>query len=84
MINTQTPDSSNTPGTPSLEELSLETCQAVLVCLNTRRFVVAWHDEPRDLWPINGGWERLRDLKPGDEVIYKGDRTTIRALDVYR
>lgn len=69
---------------PPLDQASLQNCEAVLICLNTRRFVVARHGEPKNLWPINGGWDKLRDLKPGDEVIYKGDRTTVRALDVYR
>ena len=75
----------NTPtfNLPSFEESSLQDCEAVLVCLNTKRFVIVRYDEPKDFWPVDGGWEKLRDLKPGDEVIYKGDRTTIRAIDVY-
>ena len=73
-----------TPPRPSFEETSLENCEAVLICLNTRKFIVIRHDGPRNLWPIDGGWDKLRDLKPGDEVIYKGDRTTVVALDVYR
>jgi hypothetical protein len=71
-------------GRPTSDETSLENCEAILICLNTRRFIVARHDEPKNLWPIGGGWDKLRDLKPGDEVIYKGDRTTVRAVDVYR
>ncbi len=78
MMNTQTSDLS------TFEDVSLQDCEAVLICLNTRRFVVARPGDPRDLWPIDGGWEKLRHLKPGDEVIYKGNRTTVRALDVYR
>ena len=46
--------------------------------------MVARPGEPRDLWPVDGGWDKLRDLKPGDEVIYKGNVTTVRAVDVYR
>ncbi|MGI9474377.1 MAG: hypothetical protein ACR2NZ_22740 [Rubripirellula sp.] len=69
---------------PPIDDVSVENCEAVLICLNSRRFVVARPNEPKDLWPVDGGWEKLRQLKPGDEVIYKGDRTTVRALDVYR
>ena len=69
---------------PELDEVSVQNCEAMLICLNSRRFVVARPDEPKDLWPIDGGWKKLRDLKPGDEVIYKGEQTTVRALDVYR
>ncbi len=68
----------------SCEKDSLADCEAILVCLQNRRFVIARPDEPRDLWPLDGGWENLRELKPGDEVVYKGVRTIVRALDVYR
>lgn len=78
MMNAQTPDQA------SIEEVSLENCEAILICLNTRRFVVARHDQPKDLWPVDGGWAKLRHLKPGDEVIYKGARTVVRAVAVYR
>ncbi|MDE0862991.1 MAG: hypothetical protein OSA98_04330 [Rubripirellula sp.] len=75
---------SNTLSPPSIEDVSVEDCEAVLICLNSRRFVVARPGEPRDLWPLGGGWDKLRQLKPGDEVIYKGHLTTVRAVDVYR
>jgi hypothetical protein len=79
----------SSPGQSSLEELALEEltldeCEAILICLSTKRFVVVRTDQPENLWPIAGGWDKIRDLKPGDEVIYKGDRTTVRALDTYR
>ncbi len=66
------------------EHATLESCHSVIVCLNNRRFVVVRHEEPKDLWPIDGGWQKLRDLQPGDEVIYKGQRTRVRAVDIYR
>ena len=68
----------------SFEDSSLVDCEAVMICLSTRRFIIVRTREPKNLWPIDGGWDKLRDLKPGDEVIYKGERTTVRALDVYR
>lgn len=69
---------------PNCDDVSVENCEAMLICLDSGRFVVARPDEPRDLWPVDGGWDKLRELRPGDPVIYKGDRTTVRALDVYR
>ncbi|MBD54330.1 MAG: hypothetical protein CMM05_04505 [Rhodopirellula sp.] len=75
---------SKTISPPSVEDVTVEDCEAVLICLSTRRFVVARPGEPRDLWPVDGGWDKLRDLKPGDEVVYKGNVTTVRAVDVYR
>jgi hypothetical protein len=83
MMKTQTPERLSQAET-SFKEPSLEDCEAILICLNSNRFVVVCVGEPENLWPIDGGWDKLRDLKPGDEVIYKGDRTTVRALDVYR
>ena len=66
------------------EHATLETCESVIVCLNNRRFVVIQPDNPKDLWPIDGGWQKLRELRPGDEVVYKGQRSQVRAVDVYR
>ena len=66
------------------EHATLKTCEAVILCLNNRRFVVVRPDDPKDLWPIDGGWQKLRNLQPGDEVVYKGQRTQVRAVDVYR
>lgn len=66
------------------DQASLDTCESVILCLDNRRFVVVRHGDPKDLWPIDGGLQKLRQLRPGDEVIYKGQRTQIRALDVYR
>lgn len=65
-------------------EPELDSCQSLLICLSTRRFVVVRTDEPENLWPIDGGWDKIRELKPGDEVIYKGQRATVRRLDTYR
>lgn len=76
-----------TPWQPDPQELQpegLENCDSIILCLSDRRFVVIRTDTPKDLWPINGGWEVLRKLQPGDPVVYKGKRTEVRALDVYR
>lgn len=66
------------------EPVTLETCDSLILCLNNRRFVVVRHDTPKDLWPVDGGWPKVRQLRPGDEVVYKGQRTHVRAIDVYR
>lgn len=69
---------------PCDEQATLGTCESVILCLSNRRFVVVRPDDPRDLWPLDGGWPKLRHLRVGDEVIHKGERTRIRAVDVYR
>ena len=69
---------------PSFEERTFDDCQAILVCLNNGTFVVVRHDEPKNLWPLRGGWQAMRRLRAGDDVIYKGERARVLALDVYR
>jgi hypothetical protein len=66
------------------ENASLETCESMILCLQNGRFVVIRHNDPKDLWPIDGGWQKMRELQPGDEVVYKGDLTNVRAVEVYR
>lgn len=57
---------------------------SILVCLSNGRFVVIRDDKPRGFWPVDGGWQRLWQLQPGDEVIHHGDRATVRAVLAYR
>ena len=66
------------------DDVALADCEALLVCLNNGRFVVVRPAEPRDLWPVSGGWEKVRELAAGDEVIYKGGKAVVRAIEVYR
>ena len=68
----------------SVDDASIADCEALLVCLNSGRFVVVRPSEPKDLWPVDGGWEKIRELTPGDEVVYKGNKSIVRAVEVYR
>ena len=45
---------SKTLSPPSVEDVTVEDCEAVLICLSTRRFVVARPGEPRDF--VADGW----------------------------
>ncbi|MEM9587154.1 MAG: hypothetical protein AAGA03_07725 [Planctomycetota bacterium] len=63
---------------------SLDTCQAVLIGLDSGRFVVVRREGPRDLWPLTPLCKRVRDLTFGDQVMYKGKRYTVRAVVVYQ
>lgn len=83
-MNRQPTTKQPTSSRQTLEQTALEDCDAVLICLNTRRFVVVRYAEPKNLWPIDGGWEKLRRLQPGDQVVYKGLIATVLALEVYR
>lgn len=61
----------------------LETCEAVMIGLGTRRFTIVRRDEPPRIYSIHPRRDRIRDLRPGDEVLYDGQRHVIRSLQVY-
>jgi hypothetical protein len=68
----------------SSREHSLETCPRMMICLSSRRFVIVQPEGPqRDLWPVNGGWEKIRNLQAGDEVVYRGCLATVRAVEAF-
>lgn len=57
--------------------------EALLVCIEPRRYVIVRHDGPQRLRPVEGGWEQLCRLQPGDRVIYEGTPTLVKAVEVY-
>ena len=61
----------------------LETCEAVMIGLGTRRFTIVRRDEPPRIYLIHPKRDRIRDLRPGDEVFCDGERHVIRSLQVY-
>ena len=71
------------PTSPPLDRSSLESCQAVIVGLGLRRFVVVRREGPPVLRQVEPKRERVRDLQPGDEVPYKGRREVVRSLQVF-
>jgi len=46
------------------------------------RSLIVWRDGPKPFKPVEK--RRLRDLRPGDTVIYQGRRETICAVEIYR
>ena len=61
---------------------SLEVCRAVMLGLGPRYLIVR-SDGPIPLRSLLPQRRRVRDLQPGDEVLYKGERVTVRSLEVY-
>lgn len=56
-----------------------------MIGLDMRRVAIVRPEEPqRDLWPIRGGWEKVRTLKRGDRVIYRGTLAIVQAIEVYQ
>ncbi|MCA9268491.1 MAG: hypothetical protein KDA41_08465 [Planctomycetales bacterium] len=67
-------------------EPRLENCQAIMVGLtwrSARRFVLVRRDRPSAIAPLRGDCVRVRDLRPGDEVMHKGRRVVVRSVEVY-
>ncbi|TWU56505.1 hypothetical protein Poly51_24160 [Rubripirellula tenax] len=66
------------------DQQTTDDCEAMIVCLNTRRFVIVRPSEKMNVWPCEGGWERIRQIHTGDRVIYQGKISIVRAVEVYR
>lgn len=61
----------------------IESCDAVIIGLSSRRYIIVRRDEPSPLSTFNMEPQRICDLREGDEVIYKRERGTILSLEVY-
>ena len=64
---------------------TLDTAHALQIQLAPSepwRSVIVWRDGVKPLKPVQK--KRLRDLRPGDAVIYQGRQETIQAVEVYR
>lgn len=79
------PTADSSPRSPTTDAADpLASCQAMLVGLGRGRFAIVRPDEPqRDLWPIEGGWDRIRQIQAGDRVIYRGQTSRVRSVEVY-
>jgi hypothetical protein len=64
-------------------ESPLELCQAMMLGLGSRRYVIVRRDGPIALRSLLPQRHRVRDLQPGDEVIYKGERVVVRSVEIY-
>ena len=80
----KSPPESSHPFVPSAGE-SLDDCDAVIIALKAMvgppRYVIVRQDErQRRMFPTERICKRIRDLQPGDEVIYNGRRETVHGL----
>lgn len=74
------PNTNDPPQTPQDDSADRE---ALLFRLEPSRYVVARRDGKPRLQPVEGGWEELCRLQPGDRVIYEGTPTVIKAVETY-
>lgn len=75
-------DTGSTPPMPPASRWDL--CQAVMLGLGSRRFVIVRRDDPIPLRSGQPRRGRVRDLQPGDEVFYKGQRVLVRSVEIYQ
>ena len=67
--------------------VTLDTCHALQFHLTPHenevsRGVIIWRGSRADLRLV--GRERLRDVRPGDEVIYQGRPERVVSVEIYR
>lgn len=61
----------------------LESCDAVIIALQSRRYVVVYRDRPIVIWPMDRICRSIRTLRPGDKVRYKGKTDIVQVMKVY-
>lgn len=70
------------------ESVTLQDCQALMVCLDGGRFAIVSVDAGLDgaspAILICDEKPDLRDLVAGDRVLYRGDECRVRAIAIYR
>ncbi len=68
--------------------VTLENCHALQFRLQSRggeasRSIIVWRDRPKHVRPVDPR-KRLRDMRPGDRVVFIGKEETVVAVEVYR
>ena len=70
--------------TPPEIERDLETAEALAFWFSALHCVIVWRDGPHHLQPVNRATRRLRDIRPGDEVTWRGQPRTVKSVAVFR
>ena len=68
--------------------VTLANCSAILLRLEPPRnasvcTLIVWHDKLKWTRPLDPQ-KRIRDLRPGDEILFHGKRKRVMALEIYR
>ena len=69
-------------------EVNLDNCHAIQFYLEPEgdaaaSTLIVWRDGPKHTRPLDKS-KRLRDLRPGDALLFKGRTLTIREVEIYR
>ena len=70
------------------QEVNLDNCHAIQFYLEPEgdaaaSSLIVWRDGPKHTRPLDKS-KRLRDLRPGDALLFKGRTLTIREVEIYR
>ncbi len=70
------------------QEVNLDNCHAIQFYLEPEgdaaaSSLIVWRDGPKHTRPLDMS-KRLRDLRPGDALLFKGRTLTIREVEIYR
>ena len=71
----------DSPHDPELREI--EESEAVAFWLSHHHCVIVWRDGPQRLKPTDPA-KRIRDLRPGDEVLWEEQTREVLGMCVYR
>jgi hypothetical protein len=69
--------------TPQSNERSSAEPAAVIIALQSRRFVIIRPDETEKLSSADAADKPISDLQPGDQVLYAGRQDTVRSVCAY-
>ena len=61
----------------------LETCDALIIALDSQRIVILRRDEKIPMWSAEQICRPIRQMRRGEPVYYKGKRDVVRAIAVY-
>ena len=70
------------------QDVTLDDCHAIQFCLEpdgdaAASSLIVWRDGPKHTRPFDKS-KRMRDLRPGDALLFKGRTLTICGVEVYR
>ena len=70
------------------QDVTFDNCHAIQFYLEPEgdaaaSSLIVWRDGPKHTRPLDMS-KRLRDLRPGDALLFKGRTLTIREVEIYR
>ncbi len=70
------------------QDVNLDNCHAIQFYIEPEgdgaaSSLIVWRDGPKHTRPLDKS-KRLRDLRPGDPLLFKGRTLTIREVEIYR